>query len=193
MIDGTLSGLVRAMIYSVQNPRPAARAMLGLHLPVAARWLGLALAAAGSTLLTVLAVRLSPAGDDLAVQQILANPLFLAAVQVGVLLVVTWLMAQVGRLAGGQGGFADAMVLMVWLQVILMAVQIVQLAVQLVSPMAGEVLGLLALGLLFWLLTNFVAELHGFTALGAVFAGIIGTALVLSFAVAVLLVSLVGG
>lgn len=193
MIDGTLSGLLQAARFTVQDPRAGARAIMAMGLPMGARWLALAFAAIGSTLLTVVAVRLSPMGSEPAVAEVLSRPIPLAVMQAVVLVVAINLIHWIGRSGGGRGSFADALVLMVWLQVILMLLQVAQLLLELVFPPAAEVLGLVGLALFLWLLTNFVAELHGFKSLGRVFAGIIGTVFGLSFALALVLMSFVEG
>lgn len=192
MIDGTLAGLLQAARFTVQNPRAGARALLAMQLPMSVRWLAFGLVVAGSSLMTVLAIRLSPAGSDPAVAQVLSQPIALAVMQGVVMLVFAQLMARVGQLAGGKGGFADALLLLTWVQVILMLLQIAQIVLELALPSLADLLGLLGLGLMFWLVTHFVAELHGFTSLGAVFAGVIVTLLVAGFVVTMLLVALVG-
>jgi hypothetical protein len=192
MIDGTLAGLLQAARHSVQNPRAGARALLAMALPMTARWLAFGFVIAGSSVLTVLAVRLSPAGNDPLVQDVLARPIGIAMMQGVVMLAFAGLMHRVGRLAGGKGSFPDALLLLTWVQVILMLVQVVQIVLELVLPPAAEFLGLLGLGLMLWLVTHFVAELHGFTSLGMVFAGIVGTVLATGFAVSLLLVLIAG-
>jgi len=193
MIDGSLSGLLQAARFSVQDPRAGARALLAMGIPMSARWLAFGFVVAGSSALTVVAVRLSPAGSDPMVQTLLASPITLALLQGVVMLVFAQLTFRVGQLAGGKGGFADALLLLTWVQVILMLVQVVQLVLELVLPPAADLLGLAGLILMLWLITHFVAELHGFTSLGAVFAGIIGTVLAAGFAVSLLLVLIAGG
>lgn len=192
MIDGTLAGLLQAARFTVQDPRAGARALMAMRLPMSVRWLAFGLVVTGSSLMTVLAVRFSPAGSDPAVAQVLSQPIALALMQGVVMLVFAQLMARVGQLAGGKGGFADALLLLTWVQVILMLLQIAQIVLELALPPLADLLGLLGLGLMFWLVTNFVAELHGFTSLGAVFAGVICTLLVAGFVVTMLLVALVG-
>ncbi|MGL5361846.1 MAG: YIP1 family protein [Paracoccaceae bacterium] len=192
MIDGTLTGLLLAARYTVQDPRAAARALMTMNPSATVRWMAFGLAITGSTVLTVLMVQLLPGGAEPEIMRVLANPIALSLTQGVVMLIAVQLMYHVGRLAGGQGGFADALLLMSWMQIILLMVQIVQLLLELVSPPAAGVLGLFGFGLMLWLITHFVAELHGFTSLGAVFAGIIGTTIAAAFAVALLLVSLVG-
>ncbi len=193
MIDGTLAGVLQAAHFTVQNPRAGARALINMRLPMSVRWLAFGVVVTGSCLLTILAVRLSPSGGDPAVQQMISQPIFLALMQAVVMFVFTQLMSQVGRMAGGTGNFADALLLLTWVQVILMLLQVVQIAVELVLPTANQLISLLGLGLTLWLVTNFAAELHGFKSLGAVFAGVIGTVLAATFAVSILLFSLVGG
>jgi len=192
MIDGTLAGVLQAAKFSVQSPRDGARALMDMRLPMSVRWLAFGVVITGSSLLTVLAVRLSPSGGEPAVQQVLSQPIALAIMQGAVMLVFAQLMYRVGQVAGGKGGFADALLLLTWVQFILMLVQVVQIVLEVVIPPAANLLGLLGLGLMLWLVTHFVAELHGFTSLGAVFAAIIGTVLAAGFVVTVLIVGIVG-
>ncbi len=192
MIDGTLAALLQAARFTVQNPRAGARALLAMGLPMSARWLAFGVVISGSSLLTILAVRLSPSGAEPAVAEVVSQPIALAVMQGVVMLVFAQLMARVGQMAGGTGGFADALLLLTWVQVILMLLQVAQVVLELAIPAAADLLGLLGLGLMLWLVTHFVAELHGFTSLGSVFAGVIGTVLAAGFAVSVLVVALVG-
>ena len=192
MIDGTLAGVLQAAKYSVQSPRAGARALMDMRLPMSIRWLAFGLVIVGSSLLTVIAVRLSPAGGEPAVQQVLSQPFALAVMQGAVMLVFAQLMFRVGQMAGGKGSFADALLLLTWVQFILMLVQVLQIVLEVVIPPAANLVGLLGFGLMLWLVTHFVAELHGFTSLGTVFAGIVGTVLAAGFAVTVLIVGIVG-
>lgn len=192
MIDGTLSGLLQAARFTVMNPRAGARAMMDMRLPMSVRWLAFGLVIVGSSLMTVIAVRLSPSGSDPAVLAVLSRPIGLAVMQGVVMLAFAGLMQWVGQKAGGKGSFPDALLLLVWVQVILMLVQVVQIALELLVPAMAELVGLFGLALMLWLVTHFVAELHGFSSLGAVFAGIIGTVLAAGFVVTVLLITLTG-
>lgn len=192
MIDGTLAGLLQAARFTVQDPRAGARALLAMRLPMQVRWLAFGLVVTGSSLLTVIAVRLSPSGDDPAVAEVLSQPVGLALMQGVVMLVFAQLMARVGQLAGGRGGFADALLLLTWVQIILILLQIAQVAIELVLPPAADALGLLGLGLMMWLVTHFTTELHGFTSPRTVFLGVICTLLAAGFVVSLLLVAIVG-
>lgn len=193
MIDGTLAGVLQAARFTLQNPRGGARAVLEMQLPMQVRWLIFALVITGSSLLTVLAVRLSPAGSDPMVADVLSRPIVLTLMQGVVMLVFAQLMARVGQLAGGRGNFADALLLLSWLQVILMLLQVAQIVLEVIQLSSlADILGLLGVGLMLWLVTQFTTELHGFTAPVMVFFGVIGTLLVAGFALSVLMVGFLG-
>lgn len=193
MIDGTLAGLLQAARFTLQNPRAGARALLAMGLPMPVRWLAFALVITGSSLLTVLAVRLSPAGSDPAVAEVLSQPIALALMQGVVMLLFAQLMARVGQLAGGRGSFPDALLLLSWMQVNLMLLQVLQIVLEVIRLAgAADLLGVLGLGLMMWLVTQFTTELHGFTSPVTVFFGIIGTLLVAGFVLSLVLVSVIG-
>lgn len=180
----TFGSILQLARFTVQSPREGARAVLSLGLPNEARWVALVLMAIGAALLTSLSIALLPAelrdmlGDDL------PSPLVSAALQMLALLLLTLTIHRVGRWRGGAGSFADALLLVGWLQFILLCVQALQLVTQLVMPLISEIIGIAGIALFFWLLTNFVAELHGFRSLGKVFAGILLTMVALSFVLA---------
>ena len=145
-----------------------------------------------SSVLTVLAIHLSTASTEPALIAMQTRPIQFAFAQGIVLLMFAGLIQGVGRMAGGTGNFPDALLLLVWVQVILLLLQVAQIVLQLVLPPAAELLGLMGLVLMLWLVTNFVAELHGFSSLGAVFAAVVGTVLGLGFALAVVFLILFG-
>jgi Yip1 domain len=190
-MDLSLSSLLQMARDSVQNPREGARAVLRLNPPRQARWTGLILMAVMSTVLTNLSVLMMPLEDQAMMGAFATSPLRMVVIQVAVLLIMVQAVYHVGRWRGGQGSFADALLLVGWLQFILLVLQVAQIVLQVVLPPLAEILGLLGLILFLWLLTGFVAELHGFSSTGWVFVGImatmIGAAFVLSFALVLFL------
>jgi hypothetical protein len=96
-------------------------------------------------------------------------PLALGLLQAMMLYLAAHAIAYIGRLFGGVGGFDGALALVTWLQFIFLLVQLVQLVLLIVLPPIAAVVTILAIGLFFWLLVNFIAELHGFTSVGMVF------------------------
>jgi hypothetical protein len=123
---------------------------------------------------------------------LIASPLRTALLQAAIWAVIASLIAAGGRIRGGTGTFADALILVAWLQFILLCLQLVQVVAGIVLPILADLIGLAGLGLLVWLLTNFVAELHGFRSLVAVFAGLVAGAFGMVLAAAILLSIFIG-
>jgi len=71
-------------------------------------------------------------------------------------------------------------------------VQVLQVVLGFVLPPLADLVGLAGLLLLLWLLTNFVAELHGFASLWSVFFGLVFGAIALFLAAAILLAIFIG-
>lgn len=188
-MDLTLSTLLALARLTVQSPREGARAVLRLPLPGNARWLALLLLAVLSALVTqVLSLTLTPVGSE-GLPALSLGPFFWVAFSVGTMVLTAALVHWIGKWRGGTGRFDDALILVVWLQSIQLVVGIVQVLLLLALPFAWDFIYLATLALFLWLLTNFVAELHGFRSLGLVFLGVILTqcALALVFGLLLLL------
>jgi hypothetical protein len=111
----------------------------------------------------------------------LPSPFFLAIMQGTITVLSAAAIAFFGARLGGKGDFASVLVVMVWLQIVLVVVQIVQTFVAIIlMPLAG-LIGLASIGIFFWLLTNFVAEVHGFRSIGRVFVGLVLGAFAMAF------------
>ena len=96
-----------------------------------------------------------------------------------------------GRFRGGRGSFADSLSVLVWFQIIMLFVQIAQILVLIVLPPLADVALLAGMVLFFWLLTNFIAELHGFSSLWLTFAGLLAGLAALFVALAIILVLII--
>lgn len=179
--------------FTLMNPREGALRAMQMNLAMQARWLLLVLVASLSALLTHLSFGLLPPDLRAMMGESMQSPLRSAILQGGVLLAGVLAIHLIGRARGGTGNFADALLLVGWLQFILLGVQIAQLVAQVVAPVVGEVIGIAGIVLFLWVLTNFVAALHGFKSLGSVFLGIIGTIFAVSLAFAMLIVGAGGG
>lgn len=181
---------------TIQQPRAGARALINMDLPANVGWLALVLMAVASSALSALTFVMSAPSEDPAFDQALtgmfSNPLQLAIFQGIALVIGAMLIYRVGRLFGGKGRFSDAILLVAWLEFILLLLQFAQLILLPISTPLAAALGMFGLVLFLWLLTNFIAELHGFSSLLAVFFGISGTTLAVSFAAAILIVAFVG-
>lgn len=180
----TFSGLLKLALLTVQQPRLGARVVMGEDLPMPARWMALAFTAVASALLTHLSLALMMLPDD---QMLVPGPVALAVVQFGVMVVTAVAAHRIGRWRGGRGGIEDAVLLMAWLQFILLCLQGIQIVAMIVVPVLADLIGMMGLVLFLWLLTAFVAELHGFSSLGRVFAGVLGTIFGVALLLSVLL------
>lgn len=188
-----LSGLVAQASFTLRNPRVGVRQILALKPSMQARWLAFAIMAIGSAIVTHLSFAFVPEAERDAVMHVMDSPLRTAGLQGVLLLAIVQLVWWLGRVRGGTGSFADALLVMVWLQFIMLAVQAAQLVLMLVSPPLAAIANLAGFVLFVWLLTNFVAELHGFHSLVAVLGGIIFGMILLAFGLAILLLLLTGG
>jgi hypothetical protein len=148
--------------------------------------LGLLLMAVASAVLMQVGFMILPPTDDPLAVLMMASPLRTAVIQWLILSVSVLLIYRVGRAWGGRGSLPDSLLVVVWLQVIMLGVQAVQVVALIIAPPVAAIINLAGLVLFFWLMTSFIAELHGFTSRGKVLAGI----LVTSFAVAMILVFL---
>lgn len=92
-----------------------------------------------------------------------------------------------GRMLGGKGRFEEALLLIVWLEVVSIAVQAVTLIAALILPPLAGLLGLVGLAILLWCLVHFNRALHGFAGLGRTVAALLLGAVVVVLGLSALL------
>ncbi len=189
-----LTSLMLLARETVVAPRKAARRIIDLRLPLSVGWQAVALAAVASAVVSALSAMLSGAGMDPELTALFASPVRLALLQALVLLITLGLVQGLGRVFGGRGALADALVLLAWLEVMLLAIQVVQLVLLVISADLAVVLGLVSFVIFLWSLASFVAELHGFASGGRVLAVILASFFVVSLLMALLGIGIsVGG
>lgn len=186
-MDLTLRGLLALARDTISDPRGGARRIMSIDLSLQERWLALLLMAVVSTLLTHLSFAMAPAAAQDFLGEAMSSPLRTAAIQAIVLFAGTLAVHRFGQARGGTGTLADSVSLMAWLQFILLIAQVAQIVAEVLLPPLAQLIGLVAVALFFWLLTNFVVELHGFRSLGATFAGVILGIIALAFVLALVL------
>jgi hypothetical protein len=177
---------------TLQEPRRATRALLAEDVPLPARTAGLLLVAVVSALLASLQVRLSPQALDPISAAMMASPFRAAAVQWGFLALSVVLIHRVGRAFGGAGSFPDSLLIVVWLQLLTLLVQLLQLIATLITPPLAGIIGLGGFVLFVWLMTTFIAELHGFRSRGQVLIGLVCTAIAAGLVLGVVVILLFG-
>jgi hypothetical protein len=185
-MDLSLPFLWRLARYTAQQPRQGARLVLDADLPVQARWLAVALTAIVSAVLVHISFLLLPSATQAQYANAMSSPLETALIQ-GVMMVMTALIATwIGRWSGGKGRFAEALVLMAWLQCFLLSLQAIQILFELVLPPVTDLIGIASIAIFLWLLSNFIAELHGFKSVLKVFGAVLGV--MMGFAVILVIV-----
>jgi hypothetical protein len=184
--------LIRLAQLTLANPRQAAQVLLAEDVPMRARTAGLLLVAVVSALLASLQIGLDRQPLDVFTAYMLASPFRAAIFQWFFLALSVVLITRVGQAFGGRGSFADALLIVVWLQLLTLALQVLQLVASVVAPPLAGIIGLVGFGLFIFLMTTFIAELHGFASRGKVFAGMALTALATGFVLGILLMLIVG-
>ena len=177
----TFSQILAMVGRTVQNPREGASEVLSLGLPRDAIWIVVGLVVVLSIILAqISSLMLGARGGD-PDDMLAIGPIAGLAIQLGVLLGMGGAVHLVGRAMGGSGSFPEALLLIAWLQFIMVCVQVIQLLAILVMPPLTGIIFVLGLALFLWLLTNFVAVLHGFRSLAQVFVMILVSAFAIAF------------
>ena len=165
------------------DPRAAARALLGAGFPRSEHPALLALVAALGGTVFAAANLLAPPPEGTTPH--LSG--FVAGLMVGAsVFITTGIVLLAGRLFGSRAEAPDAMLLVLWLELLSVAVQAALLVVTFVLPAAGLGLSLLYLFLFIWLLSSFTAELHGLDSAARGFVGLAAATLALGFALALM-------
>jgi hypothetical protein len=194
MMQFDLPSILKAAQQSVQSPRPMARQVMALNLPLNVGAMALMVVAILTGLISALVqiMAQSSAGGEAAVIVAL-SPVQWALVQILAMFVGAGLITAVGRGFGGHGNFAQAVVLLAWAEFIVLLVQIVQVAAMFIVPPLALILAFVGLGLTAWLLVNFIAEMHGFSSLLKVFFGLVGAGFALLVLLATVMANIFGG
>jgi hypothetical protein len=172
---------------TLRAPRAGVRRLLEMDLPMEARWLGLLLVTVLSVFVTGLSLLLLPPGSEPGILALLADPFVGVPSQALSLVVGAAAIAGIGRFFGGRGGFADALLVIIWVEFLMTLAQMAELAVMLAVPPVGALLALAVLAWFLWVIVNAIAELHGFRNLVLVFLGLAGGFVVVVVALALLL------
>lgn len=192
MMDISARAIFDLVVLSVQNPRSAARYILSVGVPDQARWLLALFVSISSVVLTYVGINLLPPAQNAFMMLAMSSPVRTAILQTAFLLITVIGVHRIGRWRGGKGDFADSLLLVGWVQFILLCLQAVQLAALIVLPPLSEMIGIIGLVVSLWMLTHFIAELHGFQSAGRVFAGLIGSVFVAAMAASMVIMLLIG-
>lgn len=159
--------LTKLAIDTIRDPQEGAKEVLRLAPARNVVWLAFALMMVASLIMGELMVLFIGASET--APQLGQSSLALGLMQAGFLFVMVFAIAHIGKLFGGTGSFDGALVLITWLQFVFFLVQLLQLVLLLIAPPLAAIVTVIAIGLFFWLLVNFIAVLHGFQSVGMVF------------------------
>jgi len=182
-----LSTLVPMALETVKDPRAVAQRLVALNLGRDVLWQALALVVVLSILLAELGAlflgNFSAVGQDTP----FISPLRMGLIQFSLLVMMVFAIFWVGRAVGGTGRFQDGLVIVVWLQFCMVCLQVIQTVALLVLPALAWVIGVFGLVLFLWLLTHFVATVHGFVSLPKTFAMIVVSSFGFAFGLSLIL------
>jgi len=165
--------ILQVLQLSLKSPKSAIRTVLDWRLSLGESALALTLMAVLSAGLMSLVVGPLPTEIDPVSAAVLTNPVYLAAVQLVGLAMISLFLFLLGRVAGGRGTLPETVAMMAWLEALLILISVVQVVALVLLPPLGLLLVVGGMVLSVWLTTNFVAELHGFASLLLTLLGVI--------------------
>lgn len=177
--------LTKLAIDTIRDPRAGAATALRLAPPRPVLWLAFALMITVSLMMGEVVTLIAPPPDagPLTGQSALA----LGLLQGAFLFLMVFAVTHIGRAFGGTGEFDGALALITWLQFVFFLLQLLQLILLLIAPPFAAIVTLVAIGLFFWVLINFIAVLHGFQSVGMVFVMTLVSFLGILFALSIVL------
>ena len=178
----TLDMLLKTLVSSLKRPKEGISAVFKWQLSLQDSALALTLTAVVSAVLISLLIGPLPPEVDPVTAAMLGSPFYLAIVQLVGLAMIAACLHLLGRVFGGQGTLPQAVVMMAWLEVILILISTVQSVALILVPPVGVVLVPVGMVLSRWLITNFVAELHGVGSLVMTLLGVIAAFIAAVFA-----------
>lgn len=179
-----LGHLLRMARDTVSNPRNGAAEIIALRLAPPVLRIAFGLVVVLTMILGELGTLIMPPAPDNAFA---VSPVMLGLVQAAFLFVMAHAITRIGQWFGGTGQFDAALALIIWLQFIFLCLQVVQLLALVILPPLAGLITVLAMGLFFWLLVNFIATLHGFQSLGMIFVMVVLSAFGIIFALSLIL------
>ena len=181
----TLDMLLKTLVSSLKRPKEGISAVFKWQLSLQDSALALTLTAVVSAVLISLLIGPLPPEVDPVTAAMLGSPFYLAIVQLAGLAMIAVCLHLLGRMFGGKGTLPQAVVMMAWLEVILILISTVQSAALILVPPVGVLLVPVGMVLSLWLITSFVAELHGFVSLAMTLLGVIAAFIAAVFAMIV--------
>lgn len=180
--------MIPLIALTLRSPFAAYAALRARGLTAADGWALIVLTAALAAILSWVGARLLPGSADEAglLGALARQPLRMAGVQLASAALGAFLMAEGGRLFGGSGRFADALIAIGWVETVMIVLQAAQLVITIAQPALGALVGIAALLVAGYLIVAFTMAVHGFRNPLLVVLGIVGTLMMTSFLISLL-------
>lgn len=194
--------LQELLVLTVRDPRAAAAQIIAAPVGTDVLWQALCLVAVllamimSGMIMFVLGMQSpSPEGttslEIALLQPFASSPILLAFEQACVMALMVHMVHWVGRSFGGRGALSGAIAVVTWLQFFMICVMVGLVfgvaVLSLALPPLAMLLVPAAFALIFWQVTQYICELHGFTNALAVFGMIILCFLALNVIVSIIL------
>ena len=187
----TLRDVTALLRLTLADPGQGARTVLGMGVPRDQHWTLFLLAITLSGAVYQATAIVVGAGAEEGAPPLPSGLTAMAVVGASVLVLaaaIRW----IGRLAGGTGALEDVLLLVIWFQFVQVAFGVVDLVVMIVAPFLSSILFLVFAAYAVWVLTNFIAVVHGFRSLGRVFLGMVLALFAFAFLMSLILAPFVG-
>jgi len=182
-----LTTLVPMAVETVKDPRSVAQRLMALDLGRDVLWQSLALVVVLSILLAEFGALFLGGAPDAAQGSAFISPLRMGLIQLSLLVMMVFAIFWVGRAVGGTGRFKDGLAMVVWLQFCMVCLQVVQTAALLLLPPLAWAIGVFGLVMFLWLLTHFIAVVHGFESMAKTFLMIVVSSFGFAFGLSLIL------
>ena len=184
--------MIELMRMTLRDPLGGFRVLKAKPWQPGDRWALIFATAACSAILSWLSglVLPAPPGDAGLLAMLTGSPISMASIQVASAAFGAYMLAEVGRIFGGTGRFADALLAIGWIEAVMVALQSLQLVLTVVLPPLGALVGIATLLLAAYLMVALTMAVHGFRNPLLVVMGILGTVMLTSFLLSLLAATL---
>lgn len=186
--------LLGMALQCIPEPRKIAREIQALRYSRAVLWQTFALFEVLSMAVGVAVSLIYPPDPELLavirenpVLAITTKPILAGMIGASLLVITIFAIYWVGRIFGGVGRFDQAILTILWLQFVMLIAQSVMLLLAFFASGLAAMVNVSATVLTFWILSHFIAEMHGFKSVGLVFLMIILTIIAMLVGLAVIL------
>ena len=152
-------------VLTLRDPEAAMRVLRGLDLPLGARWMVLFLAVVLSRMVGAMLMILLPADGQDPLAQLLSDPMTMAAIEFVGMVLTAFFVTHIGRMFGGTGNFADALLAVAWIELLLVGLMAVQVVMLVLLPGTVDLLGMVAGALSIYLTVTMTRARHGFSSI----------------------------